>query len=106
LYKQMAMRYRLTTHRLLVQRGALNRVEDHILLVDIDDISVAQSVFQRMFNLGTITLLTSDQTTKDRTGGKGVLVLDGIENARGVGDLIDETRRAERTRRGVYMMNA
>ena len=30
----------------------------------------------------------------------------GIENPRQVGDLIDEARRAERSRRGVYMMNA
>jgi hypothetical protein len=30
----------------------------------------------------------------------------GIENPRHVADLIDEARRAERSRRGVYMMNA
>ena len=105
-YRRMSMHYRLTTHRLVLHKGILNKTDDRILLVDIDDITVQQGFVQRMFNLGTITLNTSDQTTKDESKGKGVLVMDGIENPRHVGDVIDEARRAERSRRGVYMMNA
>ena len=99
LYKRMSVHYRLTTHRLVLQRGILSRTDDRILLVDIDDITVQQSLINRMFQLGTITLNTKDETSP-------VLVMPGIENPHQVGDLIDEARRTERTRRGVYMMNA
>jgi membrane protein YdbS with pleckstrin-like domain len=110
-YKRMSEHYRLTTHRFVVQKGILSRTDNRILLVDVDDITVHQGIVERMFNLGTITLRTTDETTKEEspdrdTPGKGIVRMDGIENPRQVGDLIDESRRAERTRRGVYMMNA
>jgi membrane protein YdbS with pleckstrin-like domain len=110
-YKRMSEHYRLTTHRFVIQKGLLSRTDNRILLVDIDDITVHQGIVERMFNLGTITLRTTDDTTKEEspdrdTPGKGMVTMDGIENPREVGDLIDESRRAERTRRGVYMMNA
>jgi membrane protein YdbS with pleckstrin-like domain len=110
-YKRMSEHYRLTTHRFVIQKGLLSRTDNRILLVDIDDITVHQGIVERMFNLGTITLRTSDETTKEEspdrdTPGKGIVTMDGIENPHQVGDIIDESRRAERTRRGVYMMNA
>ena len=95
----MSVHYRLTTHRLVLERGILSRTDDRILLVDIDDITVQQSLINRMFQLGTIMLNTKDETSP-------VLIMPGIENPHQVGDLIDEARRTERTRRGVYMMNA
>ncbi len=98
-YKRASVHYRLTTHRLVLQRGILSRIDDRILLVDIDDITVQQSLINRMLQLGTITLNTKDETSP-------VLVMPGIETPHQVGDLIDEARRTERTRRGVYMMNA
>jgi len=111
LYNKMSVHYRLTTHRLVIQKGILSRTDDRILLVDIDDITVEQGVFDRMFNIGTITLRTSDETTREKspdpqTSDKGILIMKGIENPRQVGDVIDEARRSERSRRGVYMMNA
>ncbi len=110
-YKRTSLQYRLTTHRFVIQKGLLSRTDNRILLVDIDDISVRQGLVERMFNLGTILLRTTDETTKEESPdrdapGKGIVIMDGIENPRQVGDLIDESRRAERTRRGVYMMNA
>jgi membrane protein YdbS with pleckstrin-like domain len=110
-YKRMSEHYRLTTHRFVIQKGLLSRTDNRILLVDIDDITVHQGIVERMFNLGTITLRTTDETTKEEspdrdTPGRGIVTMAGIENPREVGDLIDESRRAERTRRGVYMMNA
>jgi uncharacterized membrane protein YdbT with pleckstrin-like domain len=110
-YKRMAVHYRLTTHRLVLQKGILNRTDERVLLVDIDDITVRQGMIERMFDLGTILLRTSDETAKEQAPdpnvrGKGLIRMEGIESPRQVGDLIDESRRAERTRRGVYMMNA
>jgi len=111
LYNRWAVRYRLTTHRLVITRGILSRTDDRILLVDIDDLTVNQGFIERMLNVGTITLHTTDETTKERspdpdTPNRGIVVMRGIENPRPVADTIDEARRSERSRRGVYMMNA
>ncbi len=110
-YHRLAVHYRLTTHRLVIQRGILNKVDDRILLVDIDDITVRQSLIDRMLNIGTVVLHTSDETSRERSPdpdepNRGIVTLPGIENPRQVGDTIDEARRTERSRRGVYMMNA
>jgi membrane protein YdbS with pleckstrin-like domain len=110
-YRRMSEHYRLTTHRFVIQKGLLSRTDNRILLVDIDDITVHQGIVERMFNLGTITLRTTDETTNEESPdrdalGKGIVTMDGIEDPRQVADLVDESRRAERTRRGVYMMNA
>jgi membrane protein YdbS with pleckstrin-like domain len=99
LYQRLSIHYRLTTHRLVIERGILSKTDDRILLVDVDDITVRQGLIDRMLNIGTVVLNTSDATSP-------VLTMRGIENARRVGDMIDEARRAERSRRGVYMMNA
>jgi membrane protein YdbS with pleckstrin-like domain len=110
-YRRLSVHYRLTTHRLVLQKGILSQVDNRILLVDIDDITVREGAVERLFNIGTIILRTTDETTKEESPdrdapGRGIIFMDGIENPRHVGDLIDESRRAERTRRGVYMMNA
>jgi hypothetical protein len=52
-----------------------------------------------MFGLGTIELNTKDKTTP-------VVNMLGIENPRQVADMIDECRRTERNRRGLYTMDA
>lgn len=110
-YKRMSLRFQLTSHRFVIQRGILGRSDNRVLLVDIDDINVRQSWIERLLNVGTITLHTSDETTKEESPdpeskNRGVIILEGIEDPRGVADLIDESRRAERTRRGVYTINA
>jgi uncharacterized membrane protein YdbT with pleckstrin-like domain len=108
LYRQMAVRYRLTNQRLLREIGILSRTDDRILVIDIDDITVKQTLVERMFNLGTILIVANDESAKEEEADrvKKDVVMLGIENPRHVADLIDEARRAERSRRGVYMMNA
>jgi len=98
-YRHMSIRYRLTSQRLLRDTGILTRTGDHLLVVNIDDVTVHQTVFDRMFGLGTIKLNTKDTTTP-------VLLMQGIENPRHVADMIDEVRRTERNRRGLYTMDA
>jgi membrane protein YdbS with pleckstrin-like domain len=99
LYRRMSIRYRLTTQRLLRDKGVLTRTGDHLLVVNIDDVTVHQTIFDRMFGLGMIELNTKDKTTP-------VLKMLGIENPRHVADMIDEVRRTERNRRGLYTMDA
>jgi membrane protein YdbS with pleckstrin-like domain len=98
LYRRMTVRYELTTFRLFHESGLLSRTRDRIEVIDIDDVTLRQGLIERMFNVGTIHVQSSDMT-------HGNLAMAGIENARQVTDLIDNTRRAERQRRGLFMEN-
>jgi len=99
LYRRLGIRYRLTTQRLLRDTGIISKRGDHLLVVNIDDVTVQQTLFDRVFGLGTIELNTNDTTTP-------IVHMLGIENPRYVADMIDEVRRTERNRRGLYTMNA
>jgi membrane protein YdbS with pleckstrin-like domain len=113
IYRRMSVSYRLTSQRLIIERGVLGRTNDRVLVVEIDDLSVKQGAFERMFNVGSIVLSTKDKNTLDGTtpdsavrAGEGILTMRGIENPSHVADLIDEARHAERARRGLYTVNA
>lgn len=99
LYRRLTVRYRLTTFRFFHESGLFNRVRDRVEVIRIEDVSVEQRFVERMFGVGTIIIMCStDQTSPN-------LRLRGIEDPRGVADLIDNTRRAERNRRGMFMEN-
>lgn len=97
-YRRMTVHYRLTTFRLFHESGLLSRKRDRIEVIDINDVTLSQGIVERMFNVGTIHIESSD------TSDPG-LDLPGIDNVRHVADLIDNTRRAERQRRGLFMEN-
>jgi membrane protein YdbS with pleckstrin-like domain len=98
LYQRMSVRYELSTFRLFHERGLLSRTRDRIEVIDIDDVTLTQGLVERMMNVGTILVRSTDTTTP-------MLRMVGIEDARSVTDLIDNTRRAERQRRGIFMEN-
>ena len=60
LYRQIAIRYRLTSHRLFREKGILRRTISEIELMRVDDLSVTQNLLQRIFDVGVITLVTTD----------------------------------------------
>jgi hypothetical protein len=97
-YKRLTVRYRLTNFRFFHETGLLNRVRNRIEVIDINDVTLQQKLIERMFDVGSIHIQSSDVTHPD-------IYLPGIENVREVTDLIDNTRRAERQRRGVFMEN-
>ncbi|MFI4875515.1 MAG: PH domain-containing protein, partial [Blastopirellula sp. JB062] len=96
LWRKWSVQYELTTQRFVHQHGILNRTTDRIEVIDIDDVTFTQSIFDRMFGVGTITVTSSDRTHP-------TLVLDGIEDVKRVADLIDGARRKERIRRGIHI---
>jgi membrane protein YdbS with pleckstrin-like domain len=98
LYRRLTVRYQLTTFRLFHESGLLSRTRDRIEVIDIDDVTLHQGLVERMFNIGTIHVRSSDAT-------HGNLYMIGIDDARRITDLIDNTRRAERQRRGLFMEN-
>jgi hypothetical protein len=97
-YRRMSVRYLLTNQRFIHESGVLRRVTDRIEVIDIDDITFEQGVVERIVGVGTIKVVSSDRTHPE-------LMLYGIENVSQVSGLIDDTRRAERRRRGLHIEN-
>lgn len=52
--------FTLTTERLRLKRGVLNQVFDEVELYRVKDVTLTRSAIQRMFGLGTVTMMTSD----------------------------------------------
>ena len=50
-------RYMLSEDRLFLSKGLLNVRDDEILLYRVRDISTSRSLFQRLFGVGTVTVL-------------------------------------------------
>jgi hypothetical protein len=94
--ERLSADYTLTSQRLLHRRGILSQATDRIEVIDIDDVRYTQGIVERMFGVGTIRLLSSD--TSDPT-----LILRGIDDVQRVANLIDNARREERRKRGLYM---
>ena len=95
-YRRMSVRYRLTTQRFIHESGILRRVNDRIEVLDMDDITCAQGLLERLVGVGTIHIVSSDRTHPD-------LALPGIENVKRVSELFDDARRTERRRRGLHI---
>jgi len=94
--RRMAVHYRLTRYRLFHQHGIVSRVTDRIETIDIDDVSVKQTLLERALDIGTILIVSSDRTVPQ-------LRMEGIDHVNHVADLVDNTRRAERQRRGLHL---
>lgn len=59
------MEFRLTTERLLITTGVLSKCTESLELYRVKDLRMTQPVFQRLFGLETIELITSDADTPD-----------------------------------------
>lgn len=54
--------FKLFSDRLIVKRGLLICRQEEVRLYRIVDISVRQSIFQRLFGIGSISVLTVDRS--------------------------------------------
>ena len=55
-------RYCLSEDRLFISEGFLNIRDDEILLYRVRDIDTRRSLWQRLFGVGTVTVISSDKT--------------------------------------------
>lgn len=55
-------RYALSDDRLFLSVGFISVKDEEILLYRIRDITTSRSLWQRMFGVGTVTVLSSDKT--------------------------------------------
>jgi uncharacterized membrane protein YdbT with pleckstrin-like domain len=60
LYRKWSLRYRLTTERLFLERGILRRDLSELELLRVDDVAFSQNLVQRFFDVGTITVHSTD----------------------------------------------
>ena len=93
-------RYSLSEDRLFTSVGFLNIRDDEILLYRVRDIDTSRSLWQRLFGVGTVTVMSSDKTMP-------TLVLKNIKDPVFVKELIhkqvEETKIKRRVRFGEIM---
>ena len=90
-------RYSLSDDRLFVSEGFLNIKDDEVLLYRVRDIDTQRSLWQRLFGVGTVTVMSSDKTMP-------TLVLKNIKDPLFVKELIhkqvEEMKLKRRVRYG------
>ena len=96
-------RYMLSEDRLFVSVGLLNIKDDEILLYRVRDIDTSRTLWQRIFGVGTITVVSSDKTMP-------TLVLKNVKDPVFVKELIhkqvEEMKIRRRVRFGEIMTDA
>jgi uncharacterized membrane protein YdbT with pleckstrin-like domain len=95
-YRKLGVRYLLTNQRFMHESGILRRVTNRIEVLDMDDIAFEQGLVERMMGVGTVRIHSSDVSHAE-------LFLRGIENVAEIANLIDNTRRSERRKRGLHI---
>jgi membrane protein YdbS with pleckstrin-like domain len=94
--RRLSFEYIVTNQRLLHHSGLLTRRSNRIEIIDVDDVSYEQGLMERMFNVGTITIVSSDKSDPN-------FIMPGIDQVQYVATLIDNVRRDQRNKRAIYM---
>ena len=96
-------RYSLSEDRLFTSVGFLSIRDDEILLYRVRDIDTRRTLWQRLFGVGTVTVVSSDKTMPN-------LVLQNIKDPLMVKELIhtqvEECKIKRRVRFGEIMTDA
>lgn len=87
-------RYALSEDRLFVSEGFLNLKDDEVLLYRVRDIDTSRSLWQRLFGVGTVVVISSDRTMPN-------LVLKNIKDPLMVKELIHQQVEENKIRRRV-----
>ncbi len=87
-------KYELTPSRLVISTGLINQKEDEIRLYRIKDISYSQTIWERMGNVGTIHVISTDATVPE-------FYLRHVKNARKVKDVLSQAIEVSRRKNGV-----
>lgn len=95
-------RYALSEDRLFLSKGFLNIQDDEILLYRVRDISTNRTLWQRIFGVGSVTVISSDKT-------QPTLVMKNVKNPLEVKERlheqVEEMKRRRRVRVGEVMTN-
>jgi membrane protein YdbS with pleckstrin-like domain len=96
--KHRTNRFRITNYRIDFERGFLWKKVDTLELWHVDDLSFSQGPLDRLFGLGTITVVSDDRTTPR-------LAIPNLPNARPTFDSVKQRVIAVKRQRGVLKMD-
>jgi Predicted membrane protein len=85
--------YSLTEDKLLIDSGILTTRQDEIMLYRILDVTLTKNLIQRINNLGTITVISSDQSCPTL---KIKNIYDSTEIKEKLSELVDKARDKKR----------
>ncbi|MDG1286699.1 MAG: PH domain-containing protein [Rickettsiales bacterium] len=81
--------YTITTERLIFKHGIIARTLEEIELFRIKDVTVSQGFFERLLNIGTVQVLSVDDTTSK-------LLIKGIDDPMAIKEKLRKMYRASR----------
>ena len=87
-------RYALSEDRLFLSEGFLNIRDDEVLLYRVRDIDTSRNLWQRLFGVGTVVVMSSDKSMPN-------LVLKNIKDPVAVKEMIHEQVEEMKIRRRV-----
>lgn len=87
-------KYELTEQKLLINTGFLSVKEEEIRLYRFVDITLQQTLFQRLFGVGNLHCQTTDRSSGD-------FVIELIKKPREIKELLSEAIEKERDRKKV-----
>jgi membrane protein YdbS with pleckstrin-like domain len=96
--KSKTVKYRISNYRIDLERGLLSTDIDTLELWHVEDISYHQSLLGRIFGVGTITIISHDDTTPK-------LELRGLPNPRPLFDSLKQRIIAVKRQRGVIKVD-
>jgi len=86
--------YRLTTRRLFVSTGLMRRRRDQLEILRVKDVFTRQTLTERWLKLGTVIVVPDDRDLP-------TFYLSGVDDPKGVHDLVWHVARSERDRKSV-----
>ena len=84
-------KYILTEKKLIIQTGLFRSTENEILLYRVADMSLTRTLFQKMFNIGTLTVYSHDKTNP-------TLIIKNIKNVRLFKDALSDAVEKDKIR--------
>ena len=88
--------YRVADGRLYIQRGLLSTHHDEIMLYRIYDIKMVETLWQKLFKVGTVIVYTSDASSPQR-----IVRLININNPLEVRDFLSRRVEVARDEKGI-----
>ena len=96
-FENLASKYELTEERLIIRKGIIAKSVDEIEMYRIKDVRINFSIINQLVGLGTISISSSDETTRN-----GDLVIRDLEGAQARREqlrrLVDTARQKRRVR--------
>ena len=90
-------RFRLGGDRLFCEKGLLNLKADEILLYRVRDLRLSMNLWQRIFGVGTVTVVSSDKSLPN-------LELKNVKRPREVKELVHQQVEQAKEKRRMHSM--